>query len=185
MCDGLFTLKRHNCLCKSFVGSIFPVTMPLNCQHFSMAMLKTFIFPAILKILMGDDLSALYIESQNIIKNKFTHLCVHGGKLHRWLLRVTKIHAGKEYSGIGSGWMLVVTLVRLSLCYCNPGVESPGVCRFRFTESLREVYANSNGASQEMCTCRLAYICKHSACLHTQTWAHNLVTQITLKVHSE
>ena len=45
--------------------------------------------------------------------------------------------------------------------------------------------ANSNGASQKMCTCRPAYICKHFACLHTQKWTHNLITQITLKVHSE
>ena len=30
-----------------------------------------------------------------------------------------------------------------------------------------------------------AYICKHSACLHTQKYAHNLVIQITLKLHSK
>ena len=37
---------------------------------------------------------------------------------------------------------------------------------------------NSNGADT-------VYICKHSACLHTQKCAHNVVTQITLKFHSE
>ena len=36
---------------------------------------------------------------------------------------------------------------------------------------------NSNGADT-------AYILKHSACLHTQKCAHNIATQITLKVHS-
>ena len=48
--------------------------------------------------------------------------------------------------------------------------------------SLLKVYgkfnSNSNGADT-------AYICKHSACLHTQKCAHNLVIQITLKFHSE
>ena len=66
-----------------------------------------------------------------------------------------------------------------------PGVGSPAACRFKFTESLRKAYTNSNGSRQEMCTCRAAYICKHSACLHTQKYVHNLVTQITLKVHRE
>ena len=38
--------------------------------------------------------------------------------------------------------------------------------------------SKSNGADT-------AYICKHSACLHTQKYAHNIVIQITLKVHSK
>ena len=64
-------------------------------------------------------------------------------------------------------------------------VGSSAICRFRFTETSREVHTNSNGVNQEMCTCRPAYICKHSACLQTQKWAHNLVTTITLQVPSE
>ena len=31
----------------------------------------------------------------------------------------------------------------------------------------------------------IAYICTHSACLHTQKCTHNAVTKNTLKVHSK
>ena len=68
---------------------------------------------------------------------------------------------------------------------CNSGVGNTSTCRFKFTESLTEVYTNSNGASQEMCTCRPAYICIHLQTFCMSAYTKNLVTPITLKVHSD
>ena len=59
-----------------------------------------------------------------------------------------------------------------------PRVGSPAVCRFKFTENLQKFNTNSNGADT-------ANFCKHSACLHTQKCVHNVVAQISLKIHSE
>ena len=48
--------------------------------------------------------------------------------------------------------------------------------------SLVKVYRKFNSKTNGADT---AYICKHSACLHTQKYAYNVVIQITLKVHSK
>ena len=62
----------------------------------------------------------------------------------------------------------------------DSGVGSPAICRFKFTESLREGKFNTNSNSADT-----AYICKYYECLLTQKCVQNVVTQISLKVHSE
>ena len=70
--------------------------------------------------------------------------------------------------------------------FSKPGFGSPAVCRFKFTESLREVYTNSNSESQENMYMQKLHTSADilHVCIHKHG-PHNVVRQITLKFHHE
>ena len=101
------------------------------------------------------------INGTHVRKFLITLISHRSRKLHQ-IKKLSREQAGHQ------GWG-ARPYAGLSLLKVEP--RAGGARRFKLN-------TNSNGADT-------AYICKHSAYLHTQKCAHNVGTQIILKVHSE
>ena len=75
-------------------------------------------------------------------------------------------------------WLHSIKIAIAIIDTCNQGWGAQPYAGLSLLKVKGKFNTDSNGADT-------AYICKHSACLHTQTCFHNVVIQITLKVYSK